>query len=341
MNKIISKNKILFSLSISFAAIFLVGNVFANYLVEDNADPLGFRIQINENTNYYLVGEFSNNEIKDEYLLSFQNDSVYAFGDESDNLLCHNDDIIHVCDGKGQLLCSYTIPLEGTYSFLFNESALELSTLRYTKAVYLRSINSTRLWDKGFSVYAWDSTGKIAAMDWANEGKMLYDEQSKAYKYLIKEAYDYLIFHNSHDNTSDSRIQTGDLAYDINTPLYQMSSNKSGTWTTVDTPSINLHNDTFDHYLVVSMNSWTTQDPIYGMEFSGDNSQEIYSLYLKSGDSFKIVGSTGWDNQLNYYNIESSKRVNFNTDSDSNIIIKTTGNYTFYAKNNTIYYSMF
>lgn len=338
MSKMINKNKILFITSLSLASIFLVGSVFANYLVQDNASPIGFQIQLQpQEEKYYLVGSFSNNTIDEQYLLTKQSDGSYTYGNETTALLCQTNEQVQVFSNDVSV-STYTIPIEGTYSFTFQKEASTLSTTRYSKAVYLYLINKVRIWDNGYSVYAWNSS---TSMNWNTEGKMTYDSTTGCYKYLIKEEYTNVIFHNSHTNTNDARIQTGDLTYNLSTPLYQMRSNKGGTWTAINSAKLTtLSTDSFERYLVGSFNSWTTQDRTYGFEKSGDNSQNIYSLHLNVGDQFKIVGQSGWNDELNYYNIDASQRGSFNY-SGSNIVVKTAGNYTFYVKETTIYFSMF
>ncbi len=341
MSKMINKNKIVFISTLSFASIFLVGSVFASYLVQDNADPIGIQIQVAPpvGENYYLVGSFSNNVVNEQYKLTKQSDGTYTYGSASNALLCQTSEQVRVYNNSNVSVSTYTIPVEGTYSFTFNKTASSLTTQRYTKAVYLYLINKVRLWDNSYWVYAWNSS---SSMNWNTEGQMTYDSSTGCYKYLIKEEYSSIIFHNGHTNTSDSRVQTGNLGYNVVKPLYQMSSNSKGDWTAFNAAKNSLDtNETFNHYLTGPFTNWGT-NPTYGFEKSGDNSQYIYTLNLSAGTEFKVCGNTGW---LGFDNIKSDNKSTYfePIGNDKNIGVKAnqSGKYTFYVKGTNIYFSKF
>ena len=266
----------------------LTGGVFAVYDIDDKAEAKSAVIHIDE-----LVPSYTLKVGTQEYSLTQSgNDYVYT-----PSLLLEAGSVT-VSDGTNDL-ATFNVPVEGHYSTFTFDGASSLTATQIDKAVYLKQLNDSRLWD-AYYCHAWNETSGTTYPGL----KMELDSDKGVYKTFIDAAYDKLMFcYNSVTGDaypysvkeSDNHIKTGDLDYNLATPLYQMSNNVSGVWTALGDTSKSF-SGSFDYYLAGSFNSWNSSNPAYGFEkvvSSPDNSKGRYlcKVNIPENGEFKIVSS--------------------------------------------------
>jgi len=197
--------------------------------------------------------------------------------------------------------------VEGHYGdFTYDGSVLTASMI--DKAVYLKQLNSNRLWDD-YYVYSYSSTGDEAGQNAAYPGvKMEVLTANVLTKSFIPPSADRVIFSYSGISssgalTSSDCVKTGDLTYDEAKPCFQMSDHNNVSATSSSDVSVTAsYSGNSGLFLAGSFNNWTGGKAEYLLEQTQSPSSDGSDQYVvkpkaSQGASYKlVVGSLGGSN---------------------------------------------
>ena len=267
----------------------LTGGVFASFSINNNAEQLSANVTISK-----LVPSYKLVAGAQTYDLIMSGDSfVY-----NSSLLLEKG-AIKVTDGTNDL-ATFNVPVEGHYSTFTFDGASSLTATQVDKAVYLKQLNTNRLWD-AYYCHAWNETSSTTYPGL----KMELVSDKGIYKTFIDAAYNKLMFDYNAVNGEaypysvgdyGNHIQTGSLDYNVATPLYQMSNNASGVWTALGDTTKSF-SGSFDYYLAGSFNSWNPPNQsAYGFEKvasspKNSNGRYLCKVNIPEDGLFKIVSS--------------------------------------------------
>ena len=305
------------------ASILLCGNVFANYVVNDQASKQGINIKV-RSPRFYL------NSISNENELTDNQDGTWS----TNHINAEYNVTYQIKDEQGNNVgSSYTTTTAGEYIFTYSALTSSTSVDIVNKYVYFNFLpmangaSGGRVWYR-FYCHAFNSeNNSLINATWPG-AEMIPVNQTGLYKLSIPGNLDKVIFNNGDTSENGHFIETSNLDYDITKPMFGCTSNVDiTTYAANATPSINV-SSTFDYYLHTSQNSWVERSKAYGFEKTRDQTQYLMRCYFSSGNKFGIK-----DNGSGYWganNLESSSS-DFHKDGND-IYIDSSGYYNIYFK---------